>query len=60
MDGIDLARWIARERAGLTVMLSSGYASEGLPEDVRATMLPKPYDARTLARTVAELIAREE
>ena len=59
MDGIDLARWIARERPGLAVMLSSGYASEGLPEDVRATMLPKPYDARTLAGAVADLLARD-
>ncbi|MEE4300593.1 MAG: PAS domain S-box protein [Pseudomonadales bacterium] len=57
MDGIDLARWIARERPDVRVLLSSGYASEGLPEDVTAAMLPKPYDARTLARTVEALLA---
>jgi len=57
MDGVDLARWIAAQRPELIVLLSSGYASDGLADDLHAAMLPKPYDARTLSRTVDELLA---
>ena len=52
MDGVDLARWIARERAEIAVLISSGLGGSGVPVDLERLVLPKPYDARTLIAAV--------
>ena len=52
MDGVDLARWIARERAEIAVLISSGLGGAGVPVDLERLVLPKPYDARTLIPAV--------
>ena len=57
MDGVDLARWIARERPEIAVLISSGLGGTGVPEDLERVVLPKPYDGRTLVAAVTEQLA---
>lgn len=56
MNGIQLAETARRQRAGLRVLYSSGYASETVAEMVNATgaigLLYKPYTGESLARRI--------
>ncbi|WP_052401653.1 ATP-binding protein [Muricoccus aerilatus] len=58
MDGLDLARTVAKARPGLPVLLTSGYG--GAPARVAEAGLPllrKPYDIGALRRALAEAAA---
>ncbi|MBI0536543.1 response regulator [Roseomonas sp. KE2513] len=58
MDGLDLARTVAKARPGLPVLLTSGYG--GAPARVAEAGLPllrKPYDLGALRRALAEAAA---
>lgn len=56
MSGIALAREACRVRAGLHVLLSSGYAPDNTDNDERPppgiTLLPKPYGKQDLQRAL--------
>ena len=54
MDGFDLARWIARERPEIAVLISSGLGGSGVPKELEHLVLPKPYDGRSLVSAVTE------
>ena len=59
-SGIDLANWVAKNKPGLPVLLSSGYFDSEDSHD-RPTppdgvqVLPKPYDFQTLERKLYEI-----
>ncbi len=56
MDGIDLARWIAREKPGLKVLLTSGRA---LPARARAwPFVAKPYRLDSVERQLHDMTGR--
>ncbi|HKV17365.1 MAG TPA: response regulator [Reyranella sp.] len=53
MDGVDLARWIARERPELKVLLTSG---RPIPEAARAwAFIAKPYRMKNVERQLREM-----
>ena len=59
MDGLDLARAVAKDRPGLPVLLTSGYG--GAPARVAEAGLPllrKPYDLDALRRALAAAAGR--
>ncbi|WP_293352273.1 ATP-binding protein [Phenylobacterium sp.] len=57
-SGVDLAREAVALRAGLPVILSSGYTGEVLlaAEDAPWPLLRKPYGSQQLANTIAQVI----
>ena len=59
IDGIELARQVAAREPHLPVILMTGYA-ERIPEAerLRVRVLPKPFDAATLAAHLREMLAR--
>jgi CheY-like chemotaxis protein len=57
MDGIEFARVLGERWPGLPVLLMTGYASRiAEAERLRIAVLPKPVDARLLARRLRELL----
>jgi PAS domain S-box-containing protein len=60
MNGLELAERLRRERPGLRVLLMSGYSPDLADAEAleRAAMhhLPKPFEARALARRVREAL----
>jgi DNA-binding NtrC family response regulator len=57
MSGIDLARFVGKERPEVSILVTSAYftAEEGeLPENM--TVFPKPFAADTLVREVRMLL----
>ena len=61
MDGIDLARRVREHRAGMPVLLASGYvvAPERL-NGLNITVLAKPYTQESLRQALARLLAPAE
>jgi len=62
MIGADLARAAARNRPGLKILLTSGYAgAEPEAQSTRAEFpfLAKPYHAPALSRKLKEILAAE-
>ena len=58
-DGIELARWVARNRPGVPVILTSGERVTGLQELCRAegfVSFAKPYDHAEVSARILELI----
>lgn len=53
MDGVELARWISREKPDVKVLLTSGNA----PTQAGAFILPKPYDLAAVARRLKGMVA---
>ena len=60
IDGIDMAKWIARNQPDLPVLLTSGYmiAPERL-QHTRALFLPKPYTAAELRTTLKQVLQKK-
>jgi len=61
MDGLDLARWLRRNRPELPILLTSGYnASRALPGDVAhdVKLIDKPYSQAQVARRIEALVRR--
>jgi PAS domain S-box-containing protein len=58
MSGLDLAREAQRRRAGLPVLLTSGYADAAMRAASREgiRVLRKPYDVQTLASSLVEVL----
>jgi DNA-binding NtrC family response regulator len=60
LSGLNLAKWMRLFKPSLKVLISSGYSAEsleregGLPAGMR--FLAKPYDPKSLARTVRDLL----
>lgn len=57
MDGIELAKFIAKRFPGLPVLLASGYVVA--PERLRplhVSLITKPYDAHALRRTLLDCV----
>jgi PAS domain S-box-containing protein len=63
MTGIDLAKWIAENRASLPVILTTGFAEEivgtGTAEAATWTILRKPYAQRDLASIVRKVLEKQ-
>jgi PAS domain S-box-containing protein len=58
VSGVALARWIARERPGLPVLLNTGYSSEMLAADRQGfKVLQKPVTPDMLIAAVREALA---
>jgi CheY-like chemotaxis protein len=53
MDGVELARWISREKPGVKVLLTSGNA----PMQLDVPILPKPYDLPSVARRLKGMVS---
>lgn len=53
LDGVELARRAVRERPGLKVLFTSGYAADAIPA---GRLLKKPYRPVQLAGEVAEML----
>jgi len=56
MDGIRLARWIAKEFPDIKVVLTSGDLANAPAARVVAHYLEKPYDLDTLGRLIKGLL----
>ena len=60
MSGFDVARWVLKERPGLRVLLTSGYAEDvlrGQEGEVAAMrILRKPYNRTDLARALQQAL----
>jgi CheY-like chemotaxis protein len=58
MSGVELARAARRERPGMKILLSSGYAHSGGDDSVEEdlTVLTKPYDRGVLGAAVREAL----
>jgi two-component system, response regulator PdtaR len=52
MNGLDLARWIAREKPDVKVLLTSGV----VPSQPGHPVLGKPYEMASLARRLTDII----
>jgi len=59
LDGIDLALALRALQPSLPVLLATGY-SEKAPGEFGFRVLSKPYQAKTLARILAELLSQTE
>ena len=56
MSGLDLAREVGRHRAGLPVLLVSGYAADGHSAAQGFPVLPKPFTALELSFAIRALL----
>jgi two-component system, cell cycle sensor histidine kinase and response regulator CckA len=56
MTGIELARRLAVSRAGLAVLLLSGYARDSVMMGPRVAFLQKPFPPHVLAAKVHEIL----
>jgi len=56
MDGIMLARWIAREFPDVKVVLTSGDLRNAAGAGATGHFLEKPYDLETLGRVIRKLL----
>jgi len=57
MSGIELARWVARNRPNVNVVVASGACPEAARDCPDARFLPKPYSARELLGEVRLALA---
>jgi CheY-like chemotaxis protein len=57
MSGIELARWIGRNRPSINVLVASGACPEAARECPEARFLPKPYSHRELLGQVRLALA---
>jgi DNA-binding response OmpR family regulator len=59
LNGLDLARWVRRERPGIKLILTSGLEIKP-PVDLRENgpILAKPYAPAELARRIRALLSR--
>ena len=57
MDGLGLARWVYRNRAGIHVVLTSGYADAARATEVAKLFFPKPYRTAEVTRRIRLLLA---
>jgi CheY-like chemotaxis protein len=59
LSGDDLGRWVATERRGVRVLLTSGYPDVTLEQSAEGfTLLQKPYQKEDLARSIREVLDR--
>jgi CheY-like chemotaxis protein len=59
LSGDELGRWVATERRGVRVLLTSGYPDVALEQPAEGfTLLQKPYQKEDLARSVREALDR--
>lgn len=59
-DGLELAAWLREHRPDTHVLLVSGFANgddESIIADLGATLLRKPFDARSLRSAIADALA---
>ena len=54
--GIQVLETVRRAHPHLPVLLSSGYANEAIPEDLRTNFLQKPYRPNRLTEAVGDLL----
>jgi YesN/AraC family two-component response regulator len=58
MTGLQLVERLQEQKPGLKAIISSGYSSDivqaGLPNKAGILFLPKPYEAKLLARVLQE------
>ena len=57
MDGLGLARWVYRNRPGIHVVLTSGYADAARATEVEKLFFPKPYRTAEVTRRIRLLLA---
>jgi CheY-like chemotaxis protein len=60
MTGLELVESLRSRKPGLKAIISSGYSSDivqaGLPTKAGIVFLPKPYEAKLLAKVVRECL----
>jgi CheY-like chemotaxis protein len=54
MDGLDLARWISRERPSIKVLVTSGKVTRSAAQDW--PIIGKPYDAAWVERRLRDAV----
>jgi len=62
VSGFDLARWVAKHRPGIGILLTSGFAAEALQDRADAVngvqLLRKPYNRRDLSVGVRQALSK--
>jgi CheY-like chemotaxis protein len=59
MNGVELARWIAREHPGIPLLLTSGfsYVADWAPLIPRTSFFSKPYSPEDVAARIRSLVS---
>jgi DNA-binding NtrC family response regulator len=60
MDGLALARHVAKEHPGVKILLTTGYSQAASDPRTPFTVLRKPYQLATMARAVRNVLDHSE